>query len=317
MLHGPKGAACAAFICALVAGTTSPNAEDIGKTDIRLTTVAALTDKVQQKVTQQAVNGPLNALAWSYSPSGVHADQRPLRDLVVPVVMIGKESRMTLAAYAKRKKSRKASRRYAATGILKCGSSTGTAQLTMSNRVITTAAHVIFSRGGKPRVNLDKCIFKVKTGSGWASYPIDSQSIQCGTRSPYGTSATKDWAVMRLKKPVRNVRPYAIGSARVGSTIQLLASTHHNWSKKGKTIEACKIRQTGRAAGGLRELMFDCDAGHGASGSALLRGRSMVALYVGYRSRNPGKAQPYSKSHYNFAVSIDGPLKRAIMSLAR
>jgi hypothetical protein len=53
------------------------------------------------------------------------------------------------------------------------------------------------------------------------------------------------------------------------------------------------------------------------AGAALIAGHKIVGIYVGYRSTNPSQAQAFSKTHYNFAISIDGPFRRALHAAAR
>src|SRR5690606_30830111 len=61
--------------------------------------------------------------------------------MLVPVVRIGPESRLTFSQYAAENgfSAGKLEQRYAATGLLRCNGSVGTAQLTAARDVITTA----------------------------------------------------------------------------------------------------------------------------------------------------------------------------------
>jgi hypothetical protein len=38
-----------------------------------------------------------------------------------------------------------------------------------------------------------------------------------------------------------------------------------------------------------------------------------VAIFVGFRSTDASRAQPFSDSHYNFAITIEGPFRRALL----
>lgn len=236
-------------------------------------------------------------------------------------VKIGEENRATLPDYARNLGIAAAAldKRYGATGLLQCGGTVGTAQLTVKANVITTAAHVLFNRSGRPRSDLSTCRFKIRTGAGWRQYRIEPDSVQCGSRKPYSNSGVKDWAVMRLSEPVAGVRPYQIGSRGAGA-VDFLAHDHDNWSpKRTKSIENCRIRGGGPSAGGVREIQFDCDTGNGASGAALLAPGSatMIGIFVGYRSTHPSRAAPFSSLHYNYGVTISGEFRRAILNTAR
>lgn len=234
------------------------------------------------------------------------------------IVVIGGESRETLPQHAKRTKQTTNSivSRYNATGQVKCGRSVGTAQLTLKNNVITTAAHVFYNKYGKARSDLSSCKFRIQVNGSWQSYDIDPSTLRCGSKRPYSEASNKDWAVVKLKKRVMGATPYRIGSA--GKNVILLAQQHHNWRKRSKSIELCDIREKKRGKFGNREISITCDAGDGASGSALLRpgSKTMVGIYVGFRSAHPNKSGPFSKRHLNFGVTIEGKFRQAIQQLA-
>src|SRR5690606_14615348 len=217
--------------------------------------------------------------------------------MLVPVVRIGPESRLTFSQYAAENgfSAGKLEQRYAATGLLRCNGSVGTAQLTAARDVITTAAHVLFDRSGRPRTG---CTFRVKGPGGWKSYAVDPTSVRCGSTTPYSHPGSHDWAVARLPKPVKGVTPYRLGGA--GTSVRLVAGMHDDWPG-GRSIEACRIRARRPVGGGIDEIHFDCSAGNGASGSAILAGNSdtLVGIFVGYRSTNPRARAPYSEHHYN------------------
>ena len=95
-------------------------------------------------------------------------------------------------------------------------------------------------------------------------------------------------------------------------------------SPAGRSIGAaggtCRCRTAGCATGledgaeGTREFSFDCSANVGASGSGLFDGdgKGLMAIFVGYRSVDPGQPLPFSATHYNFAVTIEGAFRRAV-----
>jgi hypothetical protein len=76
----------------------------------------------------------------------------------------------------------------------------------------------------------------------------------------------------------------------------------------------CRARYViGTSPQGVREVAIDCNAAPGASGAALLDAQHRAwAIYVGYRSANPDRAQPFSRTHYNFAITIEGAFRRAV-----
>ena len=72
-------------------------------------------------------------------------------------------------------------------------------------------------------------------------------------------------------------------------------------------------------AEGTREFSFDCETGDGASGGAVVMAAdkpAIGAILVGWRSNKPFRSAPFSKSHYNFAVTIEGAFKKAVVAAA-
>ena len=211
--------------------------------------------------------------------------------------------------------------RYAATGMVICSGVYSTAQLTVRNDVVTTAAHAFFDADGKSRGDLSACTFTIKIGGVQHAIPLDLSSLRVGSRNPYAASPVHDWAVVRLTQKVPDARPYALGSTdAAGTQIVMLAHRHRGWVHDGrKAIEACAIRTSHRVeSSSAREIAIDCSAGEGASGSAImLPGSScaMVGIYVGWRSTHPDSPGPFSQTHMNFGVAIEGPFRNAILAM--
>jgi V8-like Glu-specific endopeptidase len=199
-----------------------------------------------------------------------------------------------------------------ATGLVRCGAATGTAQLTVRNDVITTAAHVLIDQYGKHRIG---CVFE-PTMAGGGPIPIDFDSIRTGSKMPLTERATRDWAVARLVAPVKGAAPYGIGYAST-SPLSVFMCAGGNRAHAAMGTENCSTRRViGTASDGIRELAIDCNAGPGSSGAALVAENKIVGIYVGYRSSDPGKARAYSDEHYNFAITIDGPFRRELLAAA-
>jgi len=204
--------------------------------------------------------------------------------------------------------------RYGASGLVRCGSAVGSGQITLSNNVITTAAHVFFGDGGKLRS--DSCVFE-PIGAAHLQLPIDMKSIQSGSPRPMDERATLDWAIARLATPSGST-PYPIAdAAALPSRISMFGGGNGRAEKLG--AEQCALRRvTSVSKEGVREIAFDCSAAHGGSGAALLNDRNeMVAIYVGYRSVDKSRAQPFSDLHYNFAITVEGPFREALLRAAK
>jgi hypothetical protein len=209
--------------------------------------------------------------------------------------------------------------RYAATGMIICSGIFSTAQLTVRNDVVTTAAHAFFDPDGNPRGDLSTCTFAIDIGGIPNTVPLDVASLRVGSRNPYSVSPVHDWAVVRLKERVPEARPYGLGTTEDGAEIVMLAHRHSGWVHDGlKAIEACAIRSTEHVDPlSARELDIDCSAGGGASGSAIMlpgAAGAMVGIYVGWRSTHPDSPGLFSQANMNFGVAVEGPFRDAILA---
>jgi hypothetical protein len=198
-----------------------------------------------------------------------------------------------------------------ATGLVRCGNRVGTAQLVLRRDIIVTAAHVLFGSGGH-----GDCVFLPRMGSG-EPIAIETATIQAGSRTPLSQAATRDWAVARLVAPVSAATPYVLGAqmSQPGA-VTLCAAGNGGATQFG--AENCTVRSIVKTAGdGVRELAIDCSGSPGGSGGAIIaENGAITGIYVGDRSTNPSEAQPYSKTHYNFGITIEGAFRRALLAQA-
>jgi len=205
--------------------------------------------------------------------------------------------------------------RYGASGLVRCGDAVGSGQITLKDDVITTAAHVFIGQGGKMRS--EACVFE-PIGPVHRQVPIDMKSIQAGSMKPMDERATLDWAIARLTVPIGEAVPYRIADvSAMPSRISMFGGGNGRAEKIG--AEQCALRRvTAMSKEGVREIAFDCSAAHGGSGAALLNDRNeMVAIYVGYRSVDKSRAQSFSDLHYNFAITVEGPFRDALVRAAK
>jgi hypothetical protein len=234
------------------------------------------------------------------------------------VLVLGKDNRSGEQEFATSHKIEveQLRRAHAASGIVECGDSHGAGQLTVSNDVITTAAHVFFDEQGARRAKT--CDFIVQLEGGQRRVQIDMTSIVAGARRPYATKAVHDWAVAKLTHSLDDIAPYELATDfAVNEAIEFVARGHSDWG--GGTLmsfEDCHLRiQTDQMKSGPREFAFDCNTGDGASGGAVLLGedhRQLGAILVGWRSNDPAKRTSFSPTNYNFVVSIEGAFRRAV-----
>jgi Trypsin-like peptidase domain len=242
---------------------------------------------------------------------------------LIPVVVFGERGRLTAVEFARQNgiDADYVARRHTASGIIHCGNARGAGQLTLANNIVTTAAHVLFNENGALRGDKAHCTFTAIIAGEINVTSIDVASIVTGGADPYGASPAHDWAVARLMRPIEGARAYAIGAApRAGTRIEFAARGHADWGEASDlSLQDCALREVlAQGSEGTREVSFDCDAGIGASGGALLdaTGARLDAIFVGYRSQSPDRAAPFSPRHYNLAVTLEGAFARAVETMA-
>lgn len=241
------------------------------------------------------------------------------RDLPSSALVIDTDDRQTPAEFARDLglSLPQLATRFGATGLVRCGGAVGTGQLVGAGNVIVTAAHMLYASDGRPRDKAGTCTFEID-GAGYRQIvPIRVSDTLCGSREPYADAAMRDWAVVPLTRVVAGVRPYPLGPALKVPGSLVLAAAARTGGIEAHSLQRCRARmQTARAPDGLREVAIDCDAEGGTSGAALLgEDGSFQGVYVGFRSAHPGEAGPFSMSHYNFGVTAEGGLRRAIMDV--
>ncbi len=237
---------------------------------------------------------------------------------VVPVVVFGQDARRLPDAFAAEHDLPRAEvvRAHEASGLIQCGNAHGAGQLTLTDDVVTTAAHVFFDEDGLPRSS--SCSFVLTVNGAEVKVPINTASIVAGSTKPYDEAVTSDWAVARLTHAVTGVKPYGIASdIHPDEAVTFVARGHIDWGEAKKlSMQACTLHdRLSVGSKGTREFAFDCDTGDGASGGALMfdAGMSRIgAILVGWRSNRPFRAMPYSAMHYNFAVTVEGAFRQAV-----
>jgi Trypsin-like peptidase domain len=241
---------------------------------------------------------------------------------IVPVVVFGKNSRRSVEDFAAQQKldATELRTRFAASGLIECGDAHGAGQLTLANDLVTTAAHVFYDEKGAPRAKT--CFFSIETRGKQVRVPIDLGSITAGSKNPYAIEAVHDWAVARLTHPIDGVTPFNLADSETPNMpVEFVARGHIDWGDGRKlSMEKCLLHdQLSVGAEGTREFSFDCETGDGASGGAVVTEANkptIGAILVGWRSNKPFRSAPFSKTHYNFAVTIEGAFKKAVVAAA-
>jgi hypothetical protein len=237
---------------------------------------------------------------------------------LTPIVVFGADQRASVEQFAltRRLDPLALERRYAGTGIVRCGNAHGSGQLTLSDDVITTAAHVLYDRNGHLRGDSAHCQFVVEADGKEISTALEVDGAIVGSTNPYNESAVHDWAVVKLARPLHEAEPYPLGEPTREAPVLFVARGAIDWGGgREMSLQSCRLRDgLEDGAEGTREFSFDCSTNVGASGSGLLdgEGKELLAIFVGYRSVAPEQALPFSATHYNFAVTVEGAFRRAV-----
>ncbi len=239
------------------------------------------------------------------------------------VLVFGRNSRRTVEEFAGEQKldASDLRRKFAASGLIRCGHAHGAGQLTLTDDLLTTAAHVFFDEDGALRAKT--CTFINEIDGHEVTTKIDLSSIVAGSKNPYAVAGVHDWAVARLTRPVTGAQPYGLaGTESPNMPVEFVARGQVDWRKgREMSMEKCALHdQLSAGEEGTREFSFDCETGDGGSGGALIVGEKgdplVGAILVGWRSNNPSHLAPFSPGHYNFAVTIEGAFKKAVVASA-
>ena len=267
---------------------------------------------------------------------------------IVPVVVFGRDARRPPELFAAEHglDPVAVARSHAASGLIQCGDAHGAGQITLADDVVTTAAHVFYDENGFPRART--CSFDLTVDGGEVHVPIEVADIVAGSTRPYDVDPAHDWAVARLAHPVAGVKPYGIATdVHENEAMTFVARGHIDWGgAKQLSMQDCTLHDhISNGEEGTREFSFDCDTGDGASGGALMFDGAtsqpgdihpsdahpgdvhpsdvhpsdvlVGAVLVGWRSNRPFKGMPFSRTHYNFAVTLEGAFRDAVHAAAR
>ena len=200
---------------------------------------------------------------------------------VVPVVVFGDHPRLTAEQFASENHldAGDVKRRHAASGVIHCGNARGAGQLTLTDSVITTAAHVLYNEQGQLRGDSAHCFFTAAVGDQEVTTAIDMSSVISGNSNPYAKPAVHDWAVARLLRPVRGATPYGLaGAAQPAEDIQFVARGHSDWGDgRQMSMEKCR----------LHDALTSGSEGHPRILLRLRRGRRRLGRRLAQCGRRP------------------------------
>lgn len=219
----------------------------------------------------------------------------------------GEKGRLTERQYAAEKGVNLAEiqDRFAATGLLVCGKQTVSAQLTGDRSTITTSAHVFTDPATcMKRADPGDCRFAIASSRKKQIVDVADmigQGFQC-PRIPKWKG--DDWAVLRLKEAIEDIKPYRIPKyedrLQEGETVVSVNArnadvfTQDVWTGEKtypKTIEDCSNQINHYSPVLVLYNQSTCDLIEGASGGSLLREGSdaLLAIHNGNDRSDNGK----------------------------
>ena len=252
--------------------------------------------------------------------------------------------RLTVDGYARShdRKTEDVEAKVAATGRLKCGSNTLTANLVIKGDVILTAGHALVDyKTCRKLAEANQCTFTAGRNK-----PIRiKQMIASGNKCPIKGESDADWLIMKLDKPLEGVEPYQLEEydARAGVVarpIIAVADLSVDFSQidrsSGKKIYPKHMQDCG-----IKRVFYrydpvvvgsNCDGSSGKSGGALLASNLDAHVIVGISVGNPFSKEeearelrtgvptqkPYNEdTWYDSGLAIDGRLRTELEKATR
>lgn len=215
----------------------------------------------------------------------------PLRDLLVPVNIVGHDDRSSLNHFPH--SASPAEQRWLAqvTGSVECPPSAtfpgtaGSATLVGSNAKIVTVAHNFYNEQHQLPYPLPTCYFATKANPGH-KIPLvfEPGSFKIGLTF---FDASRDYAIVRLARPVSGVTPLAFGPEPSAGDELLLISAQASHAQKPidtsrPVARLCHVHKAFTSVGNANSFFRgDCDTSAGDSGGIYLARRSGQLVAVG------------------------------------
>jgi hypothetical protein len=211
------------------------------------------------------------------------------------------------------------------TGYVICPASKGgnpiviSGALVGSNMQVVTASHAFIDEKGKKREPLSDCYFRNQDNPAQiVQFDFDSGTEKLGVTGVRGYEDPNDYAVVRLKSPVKDAIPFRADGQVLTKDESIIAVAAHQKSPTREfpsdlpVVQQCYNRETRTPNGAPAQYYTDCDASPIASGGVLLNRDSSGALAVKGIVVAGGKdvlnGQPYniSTGSYTRAIAING-----------
>lgn len=281
----------------------------------------------------------LTTRAFALDPSDIHT-----------VAVYDKPKRMTIEKYGEITKGlgrEGALKRFAPTGVIRCGDRQASAQITGARNIVTTSDHIFFDRKTcRRKVDPEDCTLNLRTSKGWRKYDVERKlaggfKCQNGEDQAWGD----DWAVLKLEKDVpKEIEPYKIPMAgdvhqdEIENVIAVAGASKDFFFVKPdgekvhpRNIQNCEVRFVRDVSGDGSYVETTCDNAILASGGSLLRpsptgdGDTLIGIHMGSFELNDMLEKALEEGRTNTApfkqgswsaiyTSVDGVFLRALMS---
>jgi hypothetical protein len=214
--------------------------------------------------------------------------------------VIDEDGRMTEEEYARKKgiPLTEVQNRFAATGVLKCAKHSASGQLTGSDNTITTVAHIFVGMGCNAKNTPRNCSFTAKFRDREQTSEI-SELVGMGFKCPIRPKRQNDWAVLKLKSPMRGITPYTLPypdeDVKDRDDVISVAASGRDFDRADprtgkkvftKSIEECQGRQPYYEDGFEVLFLSNCDSSPGSSGGSILRARKRYDVLMGITANN-------------------------------
>ncbi len=246
-----------------------------------------------------------------------------------PALIIGTDNRMDVASFAISHKISEddVRSRFHATGALKCGAQSFSAQLTLKNNIITTAAHAFYQICNQ-QVDLKQCKFITVYENVSREFKI-KRLVGAGGPCPTAATRGEDWAVAELSKAVEGIEGYKIIpppyplmlKSFEGYPVTHPAAWHVDLCGPNgcpPIVSECSIRDIMHVEAASPIVHMDCDVGFGASGSAQLISVNDVdyMFSISVAKAETANGQAYNKDKvFTQAVPIQGRFLEVLLGL--
>jgi hypothetical protein len=209
--------------------------------------------------------------------------------------------------------------KYRASGYINCKGTIASAQLTGDNRTVTTAGHLFAFDDCTGRDPQD-CYYVDYDGKKVTTYKFQPGSLKKGEICSNNPDDNRDWAVLRLEKPIENVTAYKVPADPFpygsGQKVAVLSGYMKDMKidlrHPGKIYQECTMAAIDLSS--IRPIRSDCSSIGGASGSGYLIEQSDGIYLAATMISGPDGSGAFDlNSFYDDASPVAGDFRRAIL----